>query len=254
MNVRKFERKAGACLCDYFIANPHIVSDRNVIELGSGCGFTSLVVASCCGGGSNCGSPNSTSVFATDYSDLSLLNLEHNISINRKWLAMHNFADETETRKKTKIIAHGYLNWLSFGERYSLYNSCATTTSLIKSHDFSTIQKFIDADTLIAADVIYNPDYIDKLVEVVKLFLIKRSSSSLMELSTSHSREAIFCITQRNLETFELFLHALHSNGIHFNWIANGDDCEALPKYFEGNFVQRRSDIKICKLYVNEKI
>lgn len=37
--------EAGACLAEYIMHNPHLICDRNVVELGAGVGLTCLVAA-----------------------------------------------------------------------------------------------------------------------------------------------------------------------------------------------------------------
>jgi hypothetical protein len=70
--------EAGACLAEYFLANKSRTAQKKVIELGAGVGLTGFVIAGCC---------DVTGIHLTDYSDICLRNLEHNISINKELLA-----------------------------------------------------------------------------------------------------------------------------------------------------------------------
>mmetsp|Transcript_39607 Transcript_39607/g.69559 ORF Transcript_39607/g.69559 Transcript_39607/m.69559 type:complete len:263 (+) Transcript_39607:100-888(+) len=69
--------EAGACLAEYLIDNPQCVSDRNVVELGSGVGLTGLIAA---------GVSKAKSVHMTDYTEVCLENLAYNVDENRGWL------------------------------------------------------------------------------------------------------------------------------------------------------------------------
>ncbi len=69
--------EAGACLAEYLMDQPNIVSGKRVVELGAGVGFTGLVASGFCG---------AAHVQMTDYSDTTLENLRYNISINQHWL------------------------------------------------------------------------------------------------------------------------------------------------------------------------
>ena len=70
--------EAGAALAEYLLVNSELVSGCNVVELGAGVGCTGLVVAGCC---------DAKSVHMTDYEEMCLENLEHNIRINGNWLS-----------------------------------------------------------------------------------------------------------------------------------------------------------------------
>jgi hypothetical protein len=70
--------EAGACLAEYFLANKSRTAQKKVIELGAGVGLTGFVMAACCG---------VARIHLTGCTDACLRNLEHNISINKEWLA-----------------------------------------------------------------------------------------------------------------------------------------------------------------------
>lgn len=77
--------EAGNSLAEFFIENPAKISDKALIELGSGCGATGLAIAACC---------KIQKIHLTDYTEACQLNLEHNLSINNEWLSHHNFSPE----------------------------------------------------------------------------------------------------------------------------------------------------------------
>jgi len=59
-------------LARYVATNPHLIRNKNVLELGSGCGLTGLVA----------GAVGATSVVQTDFNDAVLLNLQNNVVLN----------------------------------------------------------------------------------------------------------------------------------------------------------------------------
>lgn len=100
----------------------------------------------------------------------------------------------------------------------------------------ATYKAFSEADILFAADVIYDINAIDPLLQVVRYFL----------LGSPLSKKAIFSSTKRNVTTFEFFLETIRKHGMTYTWIARNEECELLTKIFEGNYVQKRSDVQIC--------
>ena len=65
------------------------------------------------------------------------------------------------------------------------------------------------------------------------------------------SKQAIFASTKRKFETFEFFLETIRKHGMTYTWIARNEECESLTKIFEGNYVQKRSDVQICRIEVS---
>jgi hypothetical protein len=102
----------------------------------------------------------------------------------------------------------------------------------------TSMESFLNADVLIAADILYDVVVIDSLVALVKLFLLQSPSTN----------EAIFAITKRNLVSFERFLNQVRMHSISCDWLASGDDCEALPHVFACNFAQSRAAVQIARL------
>jgi hypothetical protein len=96
------------------------------------------------------------------------------------------------------------------------------------------------ADVLVGADVCYDVEVIESLIAVVKCFLMQ----------SPKTKEAIFGITMRQMATFEMFLGHLQKYSIFCEWIAQGSDCESLPKVFQCNFNQPRTDVRIACLTV----
>eukprot|EP00980_Cylindrotheca_fusiformis_P009369 scaffold2047_cov129-Cylindrotheca_fusiformis.AAC.48 len=199
--------EAGACLAEYFLENKYRVSRKKVVELGAGVGLTGLVLGGCCG---------VAGIHVTDYTDEALLNLEHNITVNKEWLSASG-------RKCS--VTQGYLEWSDFIKKVNDAKCSPTNT-------------FTEADVLIAADVIYDVSVIDYLVAIIQNFL----SVDRQE------KEVILGVTQRNLATFNTFLETLRNYNISSEWIADGNDCNNLPRIFNCKFNQSRSDVRIASL------
>jgi hypothetical protein len=81
--------EAGSSLAEFFLHNPSILSEKHVIELGAGVGFTSLVIMAFC---------KPASVHLTDYTEPCLLNLDHNLKNNREWLDHYGISPERVSR------------------------------------------------------------------------------------------------------------------------------------------------------------
>ncbi|CAJ1917261.1 unnamed protein product [Cylindrotheca closterium] len=201
--------EAGACLAEYFLVNKHLSSGKKFIELGAGVGLTGIVVAGCCG---------ATAVHLTDYTDECLLNMEHTIATNEEWLKKSGHSSSSVTQ--------GYLEWSKF-----LHQG-------VPSRNDESSSELHQADILLAADVIYDRSVIESLVAVTHTFL----------LVDPDAKEAIFAITKRNLETFEIFLKHLNEYDIYSEWIADGEKCTSLPLVFKCKFNQERSDVRIVSL------
>lgn len=133
--------EAGAVLAEYFVKNPEIVQEKNVVELGAGVGLTGLTIAGICG---------ARDVHMTDYTEECRVNMAHNIDINQKWLH--------DSPRGKPNVTHGYLDWSSF---------------MISGKDDPKAENvFFDTDILIAADVVYDVHSLKDLVIVVQSFLI----------------------------------------------------------------------------------
>mmetsp|Transcript_14223 Transcript_14223/g.34301 ORF Transcript_14223/g.34301 Transcript_14223/m.34301 type:complete len:477 (+) Transcript_14223:86-1516(+) len=141
----------------------------------------------------------------------------------------------------------------------------------------TTLRAFQRGDLLIAADVIYDTAVIDSLVRVVRNFLASKAShhrhpsdedsspntaficdndtttTNSLQHHQQQKKVAIFAITRRNMNSFHLLLDRLSVHGIHCTWLADGVDCDALPRLIESTFVQPRKDVQIAKLAVDEE-
>jgi protein-lysine N-methyltransferase EEF2KMT len=69
--------EAGAALAEFFLVRPDLIKDKSVLELGAGVGLTGIIISGLC---------EPKSVHLTDYTDATLINMEHNISVNKTWI------------------------------------------------------------------------------------------------------------------------------------------------------------------------
>lgn len=158
----------------------------------------------------------------------------------------------------------GYLEWDDFisinqDEESKRNKECFTPT--IKCIDtqngkyISFLQSYndsfsiaINADVLIAADVVYDRSVIPQLVQVVKTLLTTSMTTKSSTTATSPKEKiAIFATTFRNADTFALFENELKrcSNEIVCKYV-DREDLDSIPLIFPCYFQQPRSHVRIC--------
>ncbi|GAX11363.1 hypothetical protein FisN_22Lh033 [Fistulifera solaris] len=199
--------EAGAALAEFLLQHPEWVAQRKVVELGAGVGLTSLVVAA----------GPATQVYCTDFTEMCLQNLQHNIE-----------------RNQLDCISCGYLEWEAFGNYQEkadprLQESC---------------ERIAQANLLIAADVVYDVWAIPSLVKTFQRFFsdVKDDSKTILLAST-----------MRRQETFAVLQDELKGKGIECKVVADGDYCAKLPIVFPMNFVQPRKDVCMYALNVGKR-
>jgi len=154
--------EASLRLAEYFIQNPTLCQNKNIIELGSGIGFLSLI----------CAKLNAKSVIATDVNSDVMQRLRQNIKSNLSILKQENLA----------IPKAEKLDW---------------------NDKELNIDHYQNLDLIICADVIYNPDNIEPLVNILSLFLKAIPSITI-----------ILCNPLRQQSTYDLFLKQLSEHNI----------------------------------------
>mmetsp|Transcript_21969 Transcript_21969/g.51848 ORF Transcript_21969/g.51848 Transcript_21969/m.51848 type:complete len:338 (+) Transcript_21969:414-1427(+) len=143
--------EAGAALAEFLIHNSDLVRNKDVVEFGSGVGFTGLVVA---------GVSRVTSIHMTDYTSATLENLAFNVELQRDWLIARGV--------EPKSVTLGMLEWESYSENIGDPISAEGKRTWPWSGSFEALTK---ANLLLAADVVYDPNFIGALVRaVVKFF------------------------------------------------------------------------------------
>jgi predicted nicotinamide N-methyase len=248
--------EAGGCLAEYFVKHPSHVSSKHVIELGAGVGLTGLMIAATC---------HPESVYLTDYTDACRLNLQCNLELNHNMLQRYGFDPNN--------ISQGYLEWNDFLLKFEAHSEQQTQEPELKNdddieihcqHDIcsgmvvsedeiaASYSAFQRADVMIAADVIYDTTVLDGLVRVVRKFLMMGSQTLPSDSINNTEKVAFFAITQRNIESFNLFIQKVEVYGISCTWLADGDDCDSLPSIVESTFSQPRKDVRIAQLALSD--
>ncbi|GMH93308.1 hypothetical protein TrVE_jg10773 [Triparma verrucosa] len=198
--------EAGYFLAEFFLCHPEIIRNKRVLELGAGVGLTGLVCA---------GSPTlrCPSVHMTDYTPETIANMKHNVLINSEWLGEVNNKDSCTV---------GFLDWTELAEEKSVEG----------------VSYLNRAEVLIAADCVYDRDYIPHLVAAVKLLLEGGGGN----------KQAIFATTFRNEATFELFISSLQSYSVKYEELKI-PDAGLGEKYeiFDRFYIQQRSEVRIHK-------
>jgi predicted nicotinamide N-methyase len=217
--------EAGVVLAEYLLHDPCLVKGKRVVELGSGVGLTGLVAAGCCG---------ASSVRLTDYTDASLDNLRHNVSMNRQWL--HEQCKEGEVVQDENISA-GYLDWNAYGDES---NRQPEARLPLDDRLLPSCKALSEAEVLLAADVAYDSSVISCLAQTIRTFLTVDSSVE--------PKQVLLAKNLRNEQTSNLLETELTNVGIRSRVLATGHACEQLPLIFPTKFVQPRSDIRICSL------
>ena len=193
--------EGGALLAEYLLANPQILAGRRVIELGSGVGATALVVASGC---------DIRGIYCTDFTDLCLENLRHNLQLNQVWLRRRhhhyhhhhhhhkeppswnpdNINDQEEDCKRGNntaafdfddkdMIQCGRLDWTWFGNEMARDDGEAVQDGR---------RQLAMADILLAADVAYDRSILKSLVNTIYYFLTSYLPSASCQ-STGHGKD-----------------------------------------------------------------
>lgn len=193
--------EAGYYLAEFLLANPHLVQGKKVLELGAGCGLTGLA---CCQAGAE-------AVHMTDYTDATIANMNHNIMLNSEWLG-------------DAPISAGYLNWVEI----------AASDLSSSSQSIESLEKLADADVLIAADCIYDVDFLPHLVSAVE---------KLLALNKERGKVAYFASTLRNEKTFDIFIQQLTVKNIQYREILFQSD--ETTEIFPCFAVQGRDEIKL---------
>ncbi len=100
--------EAGAALAEFLFKNPQLVKAKDVCELGAGVGLTGLFIAGLC---------QTRSVHLTDYTNVTLENLEYNVSINYDWIL--------QSRKRERIVGGGEFRGIGTHQIITTVSICA---------------------------------------------------------------------------------------------------------------------------------
>lgn len=172
-------------LAEWATENPAVFTNRTVLELGSGVGFTGLVICKTC---------NPKTYIFSDYHHCVLKQLTENIRLNGFTLqpetmnpAQGQEAERKESQQPKLIVAE--LDWGSVTEKQLLA---------------------LQADVIIAADVIYDPEVTLSLTGMLQKFSTLRAD---------RKPEIYIALTVRNPDTYHTFQAELDKAGIRWQII-----------------------------------
>lgn len=222
VGVRKLW-EAGACLIEYLIRNPELVDGKAVVELGAGVGTTGIIVAGLC---------KTKSMHMTDYTDATLLNMIHNVAINKEWTKrVRESLDIVE--ENAQPVTTGYLEWEQFADGEFDSQGHIVPKETIDQDVEASLALARQAQVLIAADCVYDRTFIPALVQ------------SVTKLLSNEEKCAIFATTFRNAETFDIFEKELQRSDVICEYVTR-EDIDNLPYIFPCYDDQPRSDVRIC--------
>lgn len=198
--------KAGLFMAEVCASVPQLFWGRSILELGSGTGITGITLASIC---------NASKVYATDFHDEVLRNLENNVCVNMLNASM--------------IVAP--LDWSAVSE------------SVLSS---------LNASILFAADCTYSNDITLHLLRTISAFLHYKEANdapcqsklsslekdSIPKILLQSSKFCLLCSTLRSSDTMDFFFKTMQSlsNELSFQdvsaWAVQA--CVVSNFYFDG--------------------
>ncbi|XP_038275787.1 protein-lysine N-methyltransferase EEF2KMT isoform X2 [Dermochelys coriacea] len=176
---------AALYIAEWAIENSAIFSNRTVLELGSGIGLTGIAICKTC---------NPKAYVFSDYHHCVLEQLRENIHLN-------GFVLESETENHTKMQSQSQR-----AEVMDLQGPKITVAELdwdsVAEEQLSELQ----ADVVIAADVVYDPQITLSLIGVLQQLSIFKTAGKPPEI--------YIAFTVRNPDTYQLFQTELDKVGI----------------------------------------
>jgi protein-lysine N-methyltransferase EEF2KMT len=199
--------EAGLFLAEILSTMPEVIANKTVVELGAGCGVTSILsLKSCC-----CSSRSHLlpkRVYLTDNMPEVLSNLQHNIELN---------ADDY-----LQFVGEDYIQEVEVSDRKNSPTSTRQCPTAVRHLDFSEASKEdcanYAADVLLVADCNYSEDISTPLVRVLELFLLGCPSYGTVQVGTVDFKLP-FCLlaaTVRNENTYKHFLDTLDTSKLSY--------------------------------------
>ncbi|KAJ7157089.1 hypothetical protein C8R46DRAFT_1165547 [Mycena filopes] len=188
---------ASLILAQYLIRNPALVHRKRVLELGSGVGFLGSVVASLqllAGRREDVGT-----LTMSDINDSVLMRCRDNVQLPCNLSSSH------------PDVRCCFLDWSAALDP----DGIAPLTSLLHEE--------LDADLILGADLVFDPDLITALVAVLRLSL----------QSNSRPRTALIALTVRNPTTMQKFTDAARDSGLLLETVDGGMHNEMFMKPVE---------------------
>ncbi|NXE97375.1 EF2KT methyltransferase, partial [Menura novaehollandiae] len=191
--------EAALQLAQWALESPGVFSDRTILELGSGIGFTGIAICKTC--------QPKTFIFS-DCHPRVLRQLGENIRLN-------GFIPE-----------HG-VTWSSQAESQGLEvegKNCQTPKVIVAELDWGSVTEKqllgLGPDVVIAADVVYDPEIISALIGMLQKLPTSRADRK--------APEVFIASTIRNPDTYHLFQAELDKVGIRWQIIPAHSSCNFL--------------------------
>ncbi|WWD02929.1 hypothetical protein V865_000972 [Kwoniella europaea PYCC6329] len=218
-------------LAHHILRHPHLIfcdSElfyRGVLELGAGTGFLSILCAQL-----------GPDVISTDLGVESDANPADEIDIEQH----HEQNGESRT-PLGRLKCNVELN--SIGDRVSVKALDWTDASLLPEERPSIWSKLVEERrTIVAADVIYDPDLVPPLVNAIDVLL-----------DDDGQNQAIISATVRNQETFDKFLITCGYHHLQVSFIEvppmneNEDDIEGRPTFWD-SALDKGTEVRIMRI------
>ena len=255
--------EAGVCLAEFLLDQPQYIAGKHCVELGAGTGITGLVAAGMRSSADNT-IGGAASVCCTDFTLAALQNMRHNIDINQEWLMRQRQQSAIGTDKSNgRVVTVGYLDWGEYGSPAVVNGTNDEEKTQVEVSDDSSdspalsdadvMKAMNDANVMLAADVIYDPNEIESLARAVYRFLDNDNSENKM---------AIFATTLRNKDSFALFETSLERHDIKVDYVLNQPLVSSPsgkntilaqpPVVFPVSFTQKRKEVRIAILTLNQ--
>ncbi|XP_009068042.1 PREDICTED: protein FAM86A, partial [Acanthisitta chloris] len=191
--------EAALHLAQWAMENPGVFRDRTVLELGSGMGFTGIAICKTC---------YPKRYIFSDCHHRVLAQLAQNICLN-------GFALEPEATRHRQREAQG---------QEDETENCPDPKVVVAELDWGSVTDTqllgLQADVVVAADVVYDPGIISALIGI-----LQRLSSCRAD---GKPPEVFIAFTVRNPDTFRLFQAELDK--VRISW-------QVIPAYSNSNFL-----------------
>uniref|UniRef100_A0A2A4JBK2 Uncharacterized protein n=1 Tax=Heliothis virescens TaxID=7102 RepID=A0A2A4JBK2_HELVI len=186
--------EAALMLSDWALSNPEIFANKNVLELGSGVGFTGITISKLC---------NVKSLTFTDCHNDVLKTVCENIEIN-----LPHYKQET---------IHGVTMFKNAGKSLNVM--------MLDWNTLDDLPENVVPDIVIGADIVYDPSILIPLCNVIKTFCFRNKHLEVYIASVIRNEET-FSLFLKTLGNMDLEFDKLQLNkSVLINWDESIDKC-----------------------------
>ncbi|XP_063821906.1 protein-lysine N-methyltransferase EEF2KMT isoform X2 [Ostrinia nubilalis] len=167
--------EAAIMLADWALCNIEIIKEKKILELGSGVGFTGIVIGKFC---------QPESILLTDCHEDVLKTIEENVSINFPMLKRHQMP-ESVLFKGTADVSLGIMN--------------------LDWNHIDDVPSELCPDIIIGSDIIYDPAIIKPLCNVIKALCDKNENIKIYIAGVLRNEETYNMFLERITSFFFFF-------------------------------------------------